>query len=284
MPTASTSQILGNNECFEPYTSNIYVRRVLSGEFTVVNQHLLHDLTRLGLWSSDIKNQLVACNGSVQVRLSYLASHSCIFGESFAYRWYKRPRGKAEAGPFLEMVLSLVGVQNVLFDDETEKTLKEEYNYDLRGIYKTVWEIKQRHLVEMAADRGAFIDQSQSFNVHIADPNFGKLTSLHFTAWRSGLKTGMYYLRTRAAAEAIKFTVCTPILNIDCAPSRNVRKTLIPSKCFKYMGFAIDNPSDSFRHVLQLARSAAPTCRYLLQIGDDYVGGNCHSSVREYVN
>lgn len=93
------------------------------------------------------------------------------------------------------------------FDEETEKTLKEEYNYDLRGIYKTVWEIKQRHLVEMAADRGAFIDQSQSFNVHIADPNFGKLTSLHFTAWRSGLKTGMYYLRTRAAAEAIKFTV-----------------------------------------------------------------------------
>jgi ribonucleotide reductase alpha subunit len=99
-------------------------------------------------------------------------------------------------------------VQGVFFDKETENTLKEEYNYDLRGIYKTVWEIKQRHLVEMAADRGAFIDQSQSFNVHIADPNFGKLTSLHFTAWRSGLKTGMYYLRTRAAAEAIKFTVC----------------------------------------------------------------------------
>ena len=98
-------------------------------------------------------------------------------------------------------------VQGVFFDDATEKALKEEYNYDLRGIYKTVWEIKQRHLVQMAADRGAFIDQSQSFNVHIADPNFGKLTSLHFTAWRSGLKTGMYYLRTRAAAEAIKFTV-----------------------------------------------------------------------------
>lgn len=98
-------------------------------------------------------------------------------------------------------------VQGVFFDEETEKTLKEEHNYDLRGIYKTVWEIKQRHLVQMAADRGAFIDQSQSFNVHIGDPNFGKLTSLHFTAWRSGLKTGMYYLRTRAAAEAIKFTV-----------------------------------------------------------------------------
>jgi ribonucleoside-diphosphate reductase subunit M1 len=95
------------------------------------------------------------------------------------------------------------------FDEETERLLREEYGYDVRAIYKTVWEIKQRHLVQMAADRGAFIDQSQSFNVHIGDPNFGKLTSLHFTAWRMGLKTGMYYLRTRAAADAIKFTVCT---------------------------------------------------------------------------
>jgi ribonucleoside-diphosphate reductase subunit M1 len=162
MPTASTSQILGNNECFEPYTSNIYVRRVLSGEFTVVNQHLLHDLTSLGLWSPEIKNQLVAANGSVQ---------------------------------------------NIQFDETTEAILKEEYEFDMHGVYKTVWELKQKHLVEMAADRGAFIDQSQSFNVHISDPNFGKLTSLHFTAWRAGLKTGMYYLRTRAAADAIKFTV-----------------------------------------------------------------------------
>lgn len=150
MPTASTSQILGNNECFEPYTSNIYVRRVLSGEFTVVNQHLLSDLTRLGMWDSDMKNELVASNGSVQ-----------------------------------------------------ELDIPE----DLKGLYKTVWEIKQRVLVDMAADRGAFIDQSQSFNVHMSDPNFGKLTSLHFHAWKSGLKTGMYYLRTRAAADAIKFTV-----------------------------------------------------------------------------
>jgi ribonucleoside-diphosphate reductase subunit M1 len=99
-------------------------------------------------------------------------------------------------------------VQNIQFDEETEKALKEDYDFDLRALYKTVWEVKQKHLVEMAADRGAFIDQSQSFNVHIADPNFGKLTSLHFTAWRAGLKTGMYYLRTRAAADAIKFTVC----------------------------------------------------------------------------
>lgn len=150
MPTASTSQILGNNECFEPYTSNIYVRRVLSGEFTVVNQHLLSDLTRLGMWDGDMKNELVASNGSVQ-----------------------------------------------------DLDIPE----DLKALYKTVWEIKQRVLVDMAADRGAFIDQSQSFNVHMSDPNFGKLTSLHFHAWKSGLKTGMYYLRTRAAADAIKFTV-----------------------------------------------------------------------------
>ena len=150
MPTASTSQILGNNECFEPYTSNIYTRRVLSGEFVVVNQHLLDDLTRLGLWSTELKNMLIGHNGSVQ------------------------------GLPIPQ---------------------------ELKAIYKTVWEIKQRHLLDMAADRGAFIDQSQSFNVHMSDPNFGKLTSMHFYAWKKGLKTGMYYLRTRAAADAIKFTV-----------------------------------------------------------------------------
>eukprot|EP00889_Picochlorum_renovo_P007141 jgi/Picre1/34171/NNA_001645.t1 len=148
--TASTSQILGNNECFEPYTSNIYVRRVLSGEFTVVNQHLLSDLTSLGLWDASVKNEMVASNGSV---------------------------------------------------------LDLDIPDNLKSLYKTVWEIKQRVLVDMAADRGAFIDQSQSFNVHMSDPNFGKLTSLHFHAWKKGLKTGMYYLRTRAAADAIKFTV-----------------------------------------------------------------------------
>lgn len=126
------------------------MRRVLSGEFTVVNQHLLHDLTRLGLWDGDMKNELVAGNGSVQ---------------------------------------------GLDIPDA------------LKALYKTVWEIKQRTLVDMAADRGAYIDQSQSFNVHMSDPNFGKLTSLHFYAWKKGLKTGMYYLRTRAAADAIKFTV-----------------------------------------------------------------------------
>ncbi|KAL7230390.1 hypothetical protein ACSBR2_008806 [Camellia fascicularis] len=157
MPTASTSQILGNNECFEPYTSNIYSRRVLSGEFVVVNKHLLHDLTEMGLWSPALKNQIIYEDGSVQ----------------------KIP----------------------------------EIPDELKVIYKTVWEIKQKTLVDMAVDRGCYIDQSQSLNIHMDQPNFGKLTSLHFHAWSKGLKTGMYYLRSRAAADAIKFTVDTSILN-----------------------------------------------------------------------
>ncbi len=151
MPTASTSQILGNNECFEPYTSNIYTRRVLSGEFIVVNKHLLKDLIRLNLWNDGMKNKLIAANGSVQ-----------------------------------EI---------------------KEIPQDIKDLYRTVWEIKQKALIDMSADRGAYIDQSQSFNVHIQNPNFGKLTSMHFYAWKKGLKTGMYYLRTKAAADAIKFTV-----------------------------------------------------------------------------
>jgi ribonucleoside-diphosphate reductase alpha chain len=151
MPTASTSQILGNNECFEPYTSNIYTRRVLSGEFIIVNKHLLKDLIRLGLWDDDMKNRLISENGSVQ---------------------------------------------NI-----------DEIPEDIKNLYKTVWEIKQKDLIDMSADRGAYIDQSQSFNVHMPNPNFGKLTSMHFYAWKQGLKTGMYYLRTKAAADAIKFTV-----------------------------------------------------------------------------
>uniref|UniRef100_A0A7N0T9S6 Ribonucleoside-diphosphate reductase n=1 Tax=Kalanchoe fedtschenkoi TaxID=63787 RepID=A0A7N0T9S6_KALFE len=153
MPTASTSQILGNNECFEPYTSNIYSRRVLSGEFVVVNKHLLHDLTEMGVWSPDLKNKIIYENGSI-VKVAEIRS-------------------------------------------------------DLKEIYKTVWEIKQRTLVDMAVDRGCYIDQSQSLNIHMDQPNFGKLTSLHFYAWSKGLKTGMYYLRSRAAADAIKFTVDT---------------------------------------------------------------------------
>ncbi|XP_031562039.1 ribonucleoside-diphosphate reductase large subunit-like [Actinia tenebrosa] len=151
MPTASTAQILGNNESIEPYTSNIYSRRVLSGEFQIVNHHLLKDLTEMGLWNDDMKNELIANNGSIQ----------------------------------------------------EIKEIPDE----IKGLYKTVWEIKQRTLIDMAADRGAYIDQSQSFNVFIAQPNFGNLSSMHFYGWKKGLKTGMYYLRTKPAANAIQFTV-----------------------------------------------------------------------------
>ncbi|CAN6279683.1 unnamed protein product [Urochloa humidicola] len=156
MPTASTSQILGNNECFEPYTSNIYSRRVLSGEFVIVNKHLLHDLTEIGVWSPILKNKIIYEDGSVQ---------------------------------------KVTDVPD-----------------DLKAVYKTVWEIKQKTIVDMAVDRGCYIDQSQSLNIHMDQPNFGKLTSLHFHAWSKGLKTGMYYLRTRAVADAIKFTVDTTLL------------------------------------------------------------------------
>jgi ribonucleoside-diphosphate reductase alpha chain len=151
MPTASTSQILGNNECFEPYTSNIYVRRVLSGEFIVVNKHLLKDLVELNLWNDDTKNKILSDNGSVQ---------------------------KIEGIP-----------------------------PQIKEIYKSVWEIKQRHLIDMAADRGAYICQSQSLNLFVDSPNTGKLTSMHFYAWKKGLKTGMYYLRTKSASQAVQFTV-----------------------------------------------------------------------------
>ena len=151
MPTASTSQILGNNECFEPYTSNLYTRRVLSGEFIVVNKHLLKDLVKLGLWNDGMKNKLIAANGSVQDI--------------------------------------------------------EEIPENIRKLYRTVWEMSMKDILDMAADRGAYICQSQSLNLFMQNPNFGKLTSMHFYAWKKGLKTGMYYLRTKAAVDAIKFTV-----------------------------------------------------------------------------
>ncbi|GAC1429686.1 MAG: ribonucleoside-diphosphate reductase subunit alpha [Chitinophagaceae bacterium] len=151
MPTASTSQILGNNECFEPYTSNIYVRRVLSGEFVIVNKHLLKDLVALNLWNDEMKNNIIQHNGSVQ---------------------------------------QIDGIP-----------------VDIKEIYKTVWEIKQRAIIDMAADRGAYICQSQSLNLFIDAPSASKLTSMHFYAWKKGLKTGMYYLRTKAASQAVQFTV-----------------------------------------------------------------------------
>lgn len=151
MPTASTSQILGNNECFEPYTSNIYVRRVLSGEFVVVNKHLLKDLIDLNLWNDDMKNKIITLNGSIQ---------------------------------------KIDGIPD-----------------NIKEIYKTVWEIKQRNLIDMAADRGAYICQSQSLNLFVDTPTAAKLTSMHFYGWKRGLKTGMYYLRTKAATQAVQFTV-----------------------------------------------------------------------------
>ena len=151
MPTASTSQILGNNECFEPYTSNIYTRRTLSGEFIIVNKHLMKDLISLGLWSETMRQKLISTNGSVQ---------------------------------------SI-----------------PEIPQNIKDIYRTVWEISQKSIIDMSADRGAYICQSQSLNIHLTDPNFGKLTSMHFYAWKKGLKTGMYYLRSTAAADAIKFTL-----------------------------------------------------------------------------
>ncbi|CAH0041087.1 unnamed protein product [Clonostachys solani] len=171
MPTASTSQILGNNECFEPYTSNIYSRRVLAGEFQVVNPWLLKDLVELGLWSDAMKNRIIAEHGSIQ------------------------------------------NIPNI--------------PDDIKALYKTVWEISQRQVVQMAADRGAFIDQSQSLNIHMKDPTMGKITSMHFAGWKLGLKTGMYYLRTQAAAAPIQFTVDQQALKVDdsaVARERPVKK------------------------------------------------------------
>ena len=151
MPTASTSQILGNNECFEPYTSNIYTRRTLSGEYIIVNKHLLKDLTKLGLWNDTLKQKLMADNGSVQ---------------------------------------NIAGIPS-----------------DLKALYKTVYEISQKTIIDLAADRGAYICQSQSLNLFVENPNFGKLSSMHFYGWQKGLKTGMYYLRSKAAVDPIKFTL-----------------------------------------------------------------------------
>jgi len=167
MPTASTAQILGNNESFEPYTQNLYVRRVLSGEFVSVNKHLLRDLIERGLWTDETRMQLIAHNGSVQ--------HLDV------------PK-------------------------------------EVKDLYKTVWEIKQRHVLDMAADRGAYIDQSQSLNIHMIDATTAKLSSMHFHGWQIGLKTGMYYLRTKAAADAIKFTV-----DVDNAKRASVASSALPA-------------------------------------------------------
>jgi len=151
MPTASTAQILGNNECFEPYTSNVYTRRVLSGEFIIVNKHLLKDLVKEGLWTKEMRQTIMSTSGSIQ-NISNIPQH-------------------------------------------------------LKDLYKTAWEISQKAIIDQASDRGAYICQSQSLNIFMENANFGKLTSMHFYGWEKGLKTGMYYLRTKAATDAIKFTV-----------------------------------------------------------------------------
>ncbi|GFY47027.1 ribonucleoside-diphosphate reductase large subunit [Trichonephila inaurata madagascariensis] len=177
MPTASTAQILGNNESIEPYTSNIYTRRVLSGEFQVVNHHLLKDLTDLDLWDENMKNRLIANNGSIQ---------------------------------------NIDGIPD-----------------NLKKLYRTVWEISQKSILKMAADRGAYIDQSQSLNVHIAEPNYGKITSMHFYGWHLGLKTGMYYLRSKPAVNAIQFTVDKKALkeNVQVNGSQTKEKQMADMVC-----------------------------------------------------
>ena len=171
MPTASTSQILGNNECFEPYTTNIYTRRTLSGEHIVVNKHLLTDLVRLGIWNEETREIIIAANGSIQ---------------------------------------NIEGLPD-----------------SLKDLYKTSWELSMKAIIDMAADRGAFICQSQSLNLFMENATFTKLTSMHFYAWQKGLKTGMYYLRTRPAADPIKFTLSAKhqrnykTETVDVAPSVN---------------------------------------------------------------
>ena len=171
MPTASTSQILGNNECFEPYTSNLYVRRTLSGEFVVVNKHLMKDLIALGLWDDDMKQEIMRSNGSVQ-HIEVIPEH-------------------------------------------------------IRELYKTTWEMSMRDIIDMAADRGVFIDQSQSLNMFMENANVGKLTSMHFYAWKKGLKTGMYYLRTKAAQDAIKFTVKSAVSKPSVEPTPTKKEPVV---------------------------------------------------------
>lgn len=188
MPTASTSQILGNNECFEPYTSNIYTRRTLSGEFIVVNKHLMKDLIHLGLWNDTMKNRLIAANGSVK---------------------------------------NIPGIPQ-----------------NIKDIYKTVWEISQKVVIDMSADRGAYICQSQSMNVFMQDPNFGKLTSMHFYAWKKGLKTGMYYLRSQAATSAIQFTVDKSARDAEKAAQAAPVPEMAKSKNQDAIACSLDNPDD----------------------------------------
>jgi ribonucleoside-diphosphate reductase alpha chain len=194
MPTASTSQILGNNEAFEPYTSNIYTRRVLSGEFIVVNKHLLHDLVERGLWNENLKQELMRNNGSVQ-------------------------------------------------DLNIPQDLKE--------LYKTVWEMSMKDIIDMSRQRGYFVDQSQSLNLFMQNANYSKLTSMHFYAWQSGLKTGMYYLRTKAAVDAIKFT----LNNDKKAEPIEIKEQSIAVPA---VAEAVEMTADEYRAMLELSKNAGP--------------------------
>lgn len=191
MPTASTAQILGNNECFEPFTSNMYMRRVLSGEFPVVNKYLLKDLVDLGLWNNEMKQRIMSHNGSIQ---------------------------------------------NI---PEIPENLKE--------LYKTIWEIKQRDIIDMAADRGAYICQSQSLNIFMETPNFAKMSSMHFYAWKKGLKTGMYYLRTKSAVDAVKFTVDNNISKDTVTENANANATALEVAAKKELAaYNVANNVDQF--------------------------------------
>ena len=196
MPTASTSQILGNNEAFEPYTSNIYTRRVLSGEFIVVNKHLLEDLVKRGLWTEDLKQELMRNNGSVQAL---------------------------------------------------------DIPEDLKELYKTVWEMSMKDIIDMSRHRGYFIDQSQSLNLFMQDANYAKLTSMHFYAWKSGLKTGMYYLRTKAAVDAIKFT-----LNNDKKAEPTAQTTEAEAVEVQTPNETGEMTAEDFKAMVDLARNAGP--------------------------
>jgi ribonucleoside-diphosphate reductase alpha chain len=191
MPTASTSQILGNNEAFEPYTSNIYTRRVLSGEFIVVNKHLLNDLVERGLWNETLKQELMRQNGSVQ------------------------------------------GL---------------DIPQDLKELYKTVWEMSMKDIIDMSRQRGYFIDQSQSLNLFMQDANYSKLTSMHFYAWQSGLKTGMYYLRTKSAVDAIKFTLNNDKKAAPAPIAEEVEATTT----------SVEMTAEEYRAMIEMAKNAGP--------------------------
>jgi ribonucleoside-diphosphate reductase alpha chain len=201
MPTASTSQILGNNEAFEPYTSNIYTRRVLSGEFIVVNKHLLNDLVERGLWNETLKQEIMRHNGSVQ---------------------------------------------NI-----------ERIPQDLKELYKTVWEMSMKDIIDMSRQRGYFIDQSQSLNLFMQDANYAKLTSMHFYAWKSGLKTGMYYLRTKSAVDAIKFT----LNNDKAAAPIEVKEPQVEVKKVEAIA-VLEEPAEmtaeEYRAMIEMAKNAGP--------------------------